>query len=635
MCGICGFISSGVSGLDAAALKRMTSALAHRGPDGEGIFADKGVGLGHRRLSIIDLSNNASQPMSNEDGSIKLVFNGMIYNYKELARALKQKGHHFKSASDTEAIIHLYEEVGQDCVKHLRGMFAFAIWDSRKKELVLARDRIGQKPLVYSRVGDMFLFASEPKAILASGAVKPEVNPAGVHYLFSHRSVPYPNTMFKNILKLPPASVMVVKDGREHISRYWQPEMNDKLSMGIGEAVERLQSLIDESVRMRLISDVPVGAFLSGGVDSSLIASFIAKNTSTRLNAFSVGFEDSSSKDKEFGYAASVAERYNMEHHKITADSNIIDELGRVVWHYDEPFAIPEAMVNMKFCREVKKGVKAALTGDGSDELFAGYSGYLLWKILGDMDIFFSKNKAARAAIFPALGFLGERFSSSVLKALTLPPGEKRAYFKRKAADNMANLVYSKNLKNRISGCDIGAPFEEIYSRMKPDHLLDGTLFTDLVFNDTHGICVFSDISGMANGLELRSPFLDHHIVEFAMALPVWMKINGVNRKYILKRLSKPILPSGVLNRKKYGYGETIPLRSWFSTVWRKRVEADLFKDDWDKEGYFDMASVRRLWDMQVSGKADNFNILWTVYCYNIWRKIFFEGRRIDNEKSE
>lgn len=624
MCGICGFVNTHTISPGLKVLKNMTAALAHRGPDGEGLHIDSDVGLGHRRLSIIDLSSDGSQPMSNEDGSIKIVFNGMIYNYKELAKSLREKGHKFHSVADTEVLVHLYEEKGPECVKYLRGMFAFAIWDSRKKELLLARDRIGQKPLAYSRVGGLFLFASEPKAILASGAVYPEVNPFGVHGMFTHRSVPYPLTMFKKIYKLPPASVMVVKDGVEHISTYWKPDINSKITEGLDKSIERLYELINESVRMRLISDVPVGAFLSGGVDSSLIASFVSNNTQDKLNAFSVGYENPSSKDVEFDYASSVAKRYNMEHHKIAVDSDVFDEIRNVIWHYDEPFAIPEALVNMKFCREVKKTVKTAITGDGSDELFAGYSGYLLWKALGDADIFFSRHGTARNIIFPLAKLLGDTLSSSVLKALTLPPFEKRAHFKRIEAKKVSDLVYSDKLAVETADYDVGSQFEEVYASTKPKHILDGTLYTDLIFNDTHGICVFSDISGMANGLELRSPFLDHHIVEFAMSLPVSMKIKGITGKYILKCLAAPILPKGVLKRKKYGYAETVPLRLWFSGRWKNAVEDTLFRTDWDTEGYFDINSISRLWKKQISGKENNFNILWSIYCYAVWKNVFF-----------
>lgn len=514
MCGICGIINKDRSLVDEIALKRMTGVIGYRGPDGQATYTDGHMGFGHRRLSIIDLSDNARQPMTNENGSVVIVFNGMIYNYKELTTSLRAKGHIFKSNSDTESIVHLYEEEGADCVKLLRGMFAFAIWDNNKKELILARDRVGEKPLVYAESGNSFLFASEPKSIIASGFLKAEIDPCALPYLFSYKNVPHPRTMFEGIYKLPPASIMVVNNTGSKMFKYWKPQVNQKIDLDLEGAVTKLSFLIDESVKDRLISDVPVGAFLSGGVDSSIVAYFVNNNTTGMLKAFSVGFDGLGKGDAEFINAERVARKYNMEHHKISVDSNIIDEIRQVMWHYDEPFAIPEALVNMKFCREVRKSVKAVLVGDGADELFAGYSGYALWKILGDIDSFFLKHGIARSLSFPALSFLSKIFASSSIRMLTLTSKEKRPYLKRRVANRVENLIFSEELKRLIKGTDVGLTLEEIYAENSPAHLLDGILYTDLVYNDTHGVTVFSDVSGMSNGLEIRAPFLDHRIIE-------------------------------------------------------------------------------------------------------------------------
>jgi asparagine synthase (glutamine-hydrolysing) len=595
--------------------------LSHRGPDGEGIYTDGYAGLGHRRLSVVDLSENARQPMSNEDSSIIIVFNGMIYNYKELREDLKIKHHQFKSQSDTEVIVHLYEEFGADCVKYLRGMFAFAIWDANKKELILARDRIGQKPLVYAEIQNHFLFASEPKSILASGIFNPQVNPLGLHSIFSYKCVPYPYTMFKAIYKLPPASVMVVNENGVKIDKYWKIQLLHKVDMDIGEAALKLEDLIDESVKMQLLGDVPIGAFLSGGIDSSLIATHISLNTPNRLKAFTVGFENDAVKDREFYYAESVAKRYNFEHRKITVDDDVINWIEKVVWHYDEPFAIPVALVNMKFCHEIKKDVTVALTGDGGDEIFAGYSGYYLWKLLGDADIFLKKN----TSIIKFLSILNKLIPSETLKLLLLPSEEKRAYVKKHNADKVAGLLYSNKFTEIVGDYNVGTPLRELYLEHSPSHMLDGVLYMDLVLNDAHGICVFSDISGMANGLEIRAPFLDHHILEFAASLPVWMKINGKQRKYILRQLSRFILPRGVILRKKLGYGDGIPFRKWFMHEWKNTVKEGLFGSNWDELDLINQRRLKFLWDSHFSGRQDNFDILWTLFCYSSWYKVFFK----------
>lgn len=622
MCGICGIINKKPVPVDINVLKRMTRILAHRGPDGEGIYIKGHVGLGHRRLSVIDLSENAKQPMCNEDGSVVIVFNGMIYNYKELSERLKKQGHFFRSNSDTEAILHLYEELGYDCVRQLRGMFAFALWDNNKEELILARDRIGQKPLVYAEYGGVFLFASEPKSILATGIFNPEVDPLAFHSLFSYKSIPYPRSMFKNICKLPPASIMIVRDGEWQIKQYWKPEFDEKTGMDIGEALVKLENLIDESVRLRLLSDVPVGTFLSGGVDSSIITLSAKRNRTKPLVAFSVGYEKGGIQDLEFRYADSVAANYNIEHKKILVDEGIIGEMERVVWHYDEPFPIPEALVNMRFCQEVKKEVTVVLTGDGGDEIFAGYSGYVLWKLIGDIDNFLRRNPLAKGAI----SLLGKIIPIRALKILLVSPQEKRSFIKSCDANTVARSLYSKKFMKFAQPFDIGAPLRDVYKEVMPSHLLDGILFMDLVLNDVHGTCVFSDISGMANGLEIRAPLLDQNIVEFAVTLPVWMKINGLKQKYIFKKLAQSMLPmltKKIFTRKKLGYGEGIPLRRWFLQDWRERVEGSFFDNSWNENGFVDNNRLKRLCEAHFSGKSNHFVVLWVLYCYSVWHKIF------------
>ena len=611
--------------VEPVVLKRMTRALVHRGPDGEGLFSRGHIGFGHRRLSIIDLSENAKQPMSNEDGSVIIVFNGMIYNYRQLTEELVKKGHVFRSRSDTEAIIHLYEEFGYECVRYLRGMFAFAIWDSKKEELMLARDRVGQKPIVYSTVNGCFLFASEPKSILASGLVGFDIDPLGVDSLFAYKSVPYPKTMFSAIKKLPPASVMVVRDGQIKITTYWKPELFEKTNLSIKAAAKELYSLVDESVRLRLISDVPVGIFLSGGMDSSTVAAFAHKYSTKSIKAFSIGFENDGVRDVEFGYAEKLSRMYDLEFEKFSIDESIIDEIEPVVWHYDEPFAIAEALAHMRFCRKVGKEVKVALTGDGADEIFAGYSGYLFWKVIGDLEVLLRKKVFGACEMLDFIKITRRILPLEGIKFLLLPPEEKRAFAKRRTRNRIAGLIYSKELKEKTDLFDIGLPLKECFEQSRPRHLLDGVLFMDLVLNDAHGTCTFSDISGMANGLELRSPFLDHKLIEFAAMLPVSMKIKMWERKYILRKISAPIIPKEIMRRDKFGYGDNMPVAKWFMREWRGKIMDCISSSGWNGDGFFDQKAILDLCRMHFNGKGDYFRLLWAVYSYVEWHKVFIK----------
>ncbi|MEW5961382.1 MAG: asparagine synthase (glutamine-hydrolyzing), partial [Chloroflexota bacterium] len=374
MCGICGKWNFDGQPITEAGLRQMCRSIAHRGPDGEGIFLEDGLGLGSRRLSIIDL-NTGDQPISNEDQSIWIVFNGEIYNFQELRADLQRRGHHFYTLADTEVIVHLYEEYGRACVTHLRGMFAFALWDKKEQRLLLARDRVGKKPLYYRLTPTSLAFGSEIKTILTDSTVPRELDVTALHYYLSYQYVPPPYTIFKGISKLPPAHTLLCEGGEITIEPYWQLDFTQKTTLSEAEIVEQLHELISESVRLRLISDVPLGAFLSGGIDSSLVVAVMSQLMSQPVKTFSIGFEEDSF--NELPYARTIAQRFATEHHEFVVRPNAVEVLPELVWHFDEPFADSSALPTYYVSKVTGDFVKVALNGDGGDESFVGYERYL------------------------------------------------------------------------------------------------------------------------------------------------------------------------------------------------------------------------------------------------------------------
>lgn len=383
MCGIAGIYDFKGRKVDPNDLRVFTGSLKHRGPDDKGIWHLNNIGFAHTRLSIIDLSAMGHQPMANEDQTIWITFNGEIYNFKELRESLKIKGHRFKSNSDTEVIIHLYEEKGTSCLEYLRGMFAFAIWDQKKQRLFLARDRIGKKPLFYTIQNDRVVFASELKAISALPWIDNQIDLESLAYVFSYDFVPWPRSIYKNIFKLPPASYAIFDDKhRGLIKKYWEVDLQKKEYLSEDEAAERLRDIMRESIKLRLRSDVPLGMFLSGGLDSSFVVGLASQCVDQPIRTFSIGYEDNESKDPEFSFSRQVASHFKTIHHEILFDKKIVQNLPDLMYQYDEPFCIPNALAHYQLCKETRKQVTVSLSGDGADELFAGYNVYKKWKLL-------------------------------------------------------------------------------------------------------------------------------------------------------------------------------------------------------------------------------------------------------------
>jgi asparagine synthase (glutamine-hydrolysing) len=607
MCGICGVLSLSDSRPDVALAHQMADSLAHRGPDGDGFYNDTAIALGHRRLSIIDLATG-DQPIFNEDRSIAIVFNGEIYNYKELRQDLVKKGHRFRTTGDTEVIVHLYEEQGIECVRELNGMFAFAIWDAPKRQLFLARDPLGEKPLYYVNTGREFLFASELKALLRNGGISREIDPAALDDYLAYGYVPAPRTIYRSVSKLPAGHRLLLQGGRVDVSRYWCPWPDTRLVLTEAEAASELMTLLADAVRLRLRSDVPVGAFLSGGIDSSLIVALAARQN-PGLRTFSVrinqlGFDESA-------YARLVAERFHTDHHEIEVDVPQLDVLPTLVRQFDEPFADASALPTYYVTQVASRHLKVCLSGDGGDELFAGYSQYRRSWVEDCLDLL-----PLRASILgamanvlprrlPGVGFLTRMSLSGARRhqaAVGLYyPSERRALLVpryRAAVDDRAWLLTEAHART-----DLG----ETERRMLADQL--SYLPEDIL--------VKVDRDSMKNSLEVRVPFLDPRLVQFVNALPLRFKIDRVSQKRMLRRLLVDVGLPELANRPKQGFG--IPLKAWLWGRMSSDVERLLLADDTRIGQLLDMDEVRRLLTESRKRGRDLSERVWALFWLEHW----------------
>jgi asparagine synthase (glutamine-hydrolysing) len=613
----------------------MCNVLEHRGPDDEGYYIGMdnnekgaGIGLGIKRLSIIDLETG-HQPIHSEDEKIWIVYNGEVYNFQELRAETERKGHHYYTETDTETIVHLYEEYGTDCVKHLRGMFAFALWDSRRQLLFLARDRLGQKPLVYTLHRGNLIFASEIKSILEYPDLKREVNINALHYYLTYQFVPSPLTMFEGIKKLPPASIMTCdREGNIEIERYWQLNYKNKLKLDEREYSRQILDLLEESTKLRLISDVPLGAFLSGGLDSSAVVGMMSQLMDKPVKTFSVGFEEKSF--TELKYARLVADYFHTEHFEFMVKPNVIDILPRLIWHYNEPFADPSAIPTYYIARETRKYVKVALNGDGGDENFAGYDRYKANKLSG----YYTKipkfirevmikrlisNLPESAKRKDAIGRL-KRF----VQASSFSPERRNVKWHSFFDDQEKQDLYSEELRNRFKNFDSFNYMTDVFDQSDAEEFLDKILYTDIMTYLPENLLVKMDIATMANSLEARSPFLDHKLIEFTAQIPSNLKLKGFTSKYILKRALKNLLPRKILHRDKMGFG--LPIGEWFRRELRSYVQAVLLDKRCIDRGYFKKDAIQQLLDEHIFGRVDHGYRLWILLNLELWHRIFIDG---------
>ena len=629
MCGICGKVYHAVDKkVDKALIKKMSSVLTHRGPDDEGVYIKDNVGLAHKRLSIIDLTSAGHQPMSNEDGSIWIVFNGEIYNFLDLRDELIKKGHCFTSKTDTETIIHLYEEKGVECVHDLRGMFAFAIWDENKKRLLIARDRAGKKPLVYCHNNEGLLFASEIKSLLMDPSIKKDVDYNALHHFLTYQYTPSPLTSFAGIKKLPPAHILIYERGNIVLKRYWNLSYQKKLELpSLKDYGDKFRDVFQEAVRIRLRSDVPLGAFLSGGIDSSLVVAVMSGLMNQPVKTFSIGFEEEGYDETK--YARIIAEKYKTDHHEFVVKPDAIDVLPKLVWHYNEPFADSSAIPTYYVSKMTRDYVTVALNGDGGDESFAGYERYLADK-LADYYRFvpnFLRERIIRKAIdlLPCStnrrSFL--RRLKRFVKGMSEIPERRYVRWICFFDNEMKNELYTSSFKELTKGIDSVDLTVNWYKKADGEKFIDKTLFVDVMSYLPEDLLVKVDIASMANSLEARSPFLDHKVMEFAASLPADLKLRGIETKYLLKHTLSDIVPKEILHRKKMGFG--VPIDVWFRND-LKEMAYDLLLDKRCVErGYFKKESVQRLLDEHVSEQYDHSYRIWALLFMELWHKMFID----------
>src|SRR5947209_7200893 len=520
MCGITGIINLGGRAADGELLARMNEAIRHRGPDEEGAYLKGHVGLAMRRLAIIDLAGG-QQPITNEDRTCWIVFNGEIYNYRELKSRLENLGHRFRTDCDTETIIHAYEEFGADCPKHLRGMFAFAIWDSRRQELFLARDRVGKKPLLYSKTGNTFVFGSEFSALLVHPSVGREVNREAIHDYLSFMCVPAPLTAYRDIRKLEPGHSLTLKsDGEIKIERYWQPDFSKKIKITEEEAGEGAVELLREAVRVRLMSEVPLGAFLSGGIDSSAVVALMSEASAAPVKTFSIGFDEQDF--SELHHARRVAERVGAEHHEFIVRPDAMEVLPLLVEHYGEPYADSSAIPTYYVSRETRRHVTVALNGDGGDECFAGYERYAAMRLSETYRRLpgVLRERVIRQAVglLPASELKRSRVRSlkRFLQAADMPPVERYLRWVSVFDPRAKQELYTEEFRGEMSGRDARQWLAPWFARANGAGVVDASLLTDTMTYLPNDLLVKVDIASMAGSLEARSPFLDHHVIEFA-----------------------------------------------------------------------------------------------------------------------
>jgi asparagine synthase (glutamine-hydrolysing) len=628
MCGIWGVYQPGGGQRDT--LARMAGTLTHRGPDDEGIFAEGPIGLGNRRLSIIDLPGG-HQPLSNEDCSVWVVYNGELYNYRELTTLLQERGHRFRTRSDTEVLVHLYEEFGEACVDHLQGMYAFAIWDETRQTLFLARDRLGQKPLFYAAVDGAFYFASEAKAILAATGTHGGPDLETIHHFLSLRFIPAPRTMFRNIRKLPPAHFLRYRNGEVEVRRYWDLSFSDKLAIGEPDLLDMLGDTLRKTISSHLTSDVPVGAFLSGGLDSSTIVAYMAQASTQPVPTFSIGVAEQDF--NELPFSRLVAERYGTAHHEATVRPNLIDLLPTIVWHLDEP-SDPIAACMYHAAALASQHVKVVMGGDGGDELFAGFDRYAGIRYI---------DQYARVPAFVRQRLIGPAVrsvpDSLSYKSLTqrlqwaqhlasVPSGGQRyaeatTFFRFTHSAKQA--LYGEALWHDLHSLVSTDVIVDAYNHADAEDSVDRMLYADFVTRLPEHSLMLTDRMTMAHGLESRSPFLDHSLVELLARVPSQLKIRHNTSKYVLRRLMRDQLPAPIVQRQKQGF--MFPLGYWLQNELHAFARNSLLGSRLVKDGLFRRAAVLQLLDEHRERRVDHHVRLWMLINLDVWYRLF-----VDNE---
>src|SRR5690554_2815359 len=623
MCGFAGFFrrsSMHKKDLHIQWLTKMGEAIRHRGPDAASIFVDDDLGLSHRRLSVLDLSEAGTQPMSSGSGRYVIAFNGEIYNFLELRALLERQGVIFRTRTDTEVLLELFEKEGARCLDRLNGMFSISIWDTISKKLFLARDRLGKKPLYYYYDGQQFIFGSEIKALLEVPTIRTELRTDAVKDFFAYQYVPDPKTIYRNIYKLPPGHWLETDGVKVQQAQYWDLAFDNPSSRSADSLAEELYALIDDAVRLRMVSDVPLGAFLSGGVDSSAVVGLMAGHSQRPVTTCSIGFD--SRHFDEVVWAQKVANQFGTDHHEFTVKENVAGSLGKISRYFDEPFADPSFVPTYFVSQLARQKVTVALAGDGGDENFAGYSKYRTDQI--ENQIRNLVPEGIRRSLFPLLArMLGQvdntpaKKANSLLGTLATEPDQafytSNCFFR----PEIWNSLVTGELARETKDYDPGEITRHHYRQAKADDHLSRILYTDIKTYLPGDILVKVDRMSMANSLETRAPLLDYRVVEFAANIPSRLKLHGKDKKHILKKAFSGMLPQDVLYRKKMGF--SVPLAQWLRCELREMAELLLLAPDSGLSNLFDPAGIRRLWELHQSGKDHVTQELWSLLAFELW----------------
>ncbi len=622
MCGIAGTLAvDAAAAADGEAVRRMCDAMVHRGPDDHGYLNDGACALGHRRLSIIDLRPEGAQPMTNEDGSIAVVVNGEIYNFQALRRDLEAKGHTFKSRSDSEVIVHLYEEEGVDFLDHLRGMFALALWDARRRRLVLARDRFGKKPLFYHADAKGLVFASELGALAESGRFERRPNIDAIDAFLSLQYVPSPWTAFEGVHKLPAGCRLICENGKIGApERYFELRFDQPTTGSLPELTERLHEHVLDAVRVRMVSDVPLGAFLSGGLDSSLVVAMMAMQSTQPVKTFSVGF---TSKDfSELPYAKMVSDRYGTDHHEIVVEPDMASVIPEFVRHYGEPFADSSALPTWYLCEYTRTGVTVALSGDGADEAFAGYRRYSHSRTARVLRGLPGPLPAALAKTLGSIPIPAARQVRDYGRRLMEPEHVRFLGLAAHIPHEDRVALYSEPMRQRFAEDLVARRFGELYAASTASDPVNRLLDLDIQTYLTDDILTKVDIASMAHSLEVRCPLVDQELMAFAASLPGSMKLRGLTTKLILREVAKPLLPEKILRRRKQGFG--LPVDRWMRDDLAP-LSRDVLLDQTARErGIFNPASIETLLLQHQRGEPRGDQI-WALMMLELWYRAFID----------
>lgn len=625
MCGICGiYYKNGVRRADLGEITRMTGSIFHRGPDEDGFYVNGNVAMGMRRLSIIDLSGG-KQPISNEAGDLWVVFNGEIYNYPELVPLFEKKGHRLKTRSDTEIILHCYEEYGYDFATHLRGMFGIALYDEKRTRLILARDRIGIKPLYLYEDDEKYIFGSEIKAILKNERVDKTLNPQALDMYLTLEYIPAPATIFRRIRKILPGHIAVIGEKGVEERKFWDVTVMRKLAFrDEREVFLALREHLRDSVRTHLLSDVPVGAFLSGGIDSGSIVTLMADEYDKPVKTFSIGFDDASY--NELPYARMIAKRCGTEHHEYILKPDIVNLVQELIGYIDEPFGDFSMFPTFLVSKVAREHLKVVLSGDGGDELFAGYDTYIAQKL----HRYYRRMPAAARSLFD---HAAQRISPTsrkkgmvnilkrYLEGAQLPEKLHHARWMIFLNELEKKKIYSGDLLSELDFEETYAAIVQYFERAEYPDELDRELYVDLKTYLSDDILVKVDRMSMANSLEARVPYLDHMVVEFAFSIPAHLKMKRYTRKYVLKKSMKDILPAEILTKKKQGF--SIPIKNWLKNELRPMMHDVLDPASLTREGLFRWEYIEEMMRDHLAGKANNSHKLWALMVFQMWKRTY------------